>query len=154
MTNIHFAIEDINRIRLPGNTYDVVLMSMALHHVRNLEYLLAQVAHTLKPHGYFIANEYVGPSQFQYGGTILHPLLEHIVGNFSAESDRDVAIIRLLALFEDILIENRVLTSDFAVLVAQKPASGKTFLRLDWERIATGTRKILTAFPSRWSRNG
>lgn len=37
VANISFAIEDIGRIRLPAEAYDVVLMNMALHHVRNLE---------------------------------------------------------------------------------------------------------------------
>lgn len=59
--------------------------------------------------------------RFDYGGTILHLLLEHIVGNFSVKSEKDLAILRLLALLEEILIENHILHSDFTVLVAQKP---------------------------------
>jgi SAM-dependent methyltransferase len=55
-----------------------------------------------------------------YGGTILHMLLQDIAGNFDSEKEEDLAILKLLAYFEETLIENKVLPSDFSLIVAQK----------------------------------
>jgi SAM-dependent methyltransferase len=61
-----FARADLNALELPPEEFDVVVMNMSLHHVRNLEGTLAAVESTLKPGGILIANEFVGPSQFQF----------------------------------------------------------------------------------------
>jgi len=53
----------------------------------------------------------------EYGGTLLNPLTEHIIGNFKYDSEIDVAILRLLVFIEEILIAERILPSDFSVLV-------------------------------------
>lgn len=58
-----------------------------------------------------------------YGGTILNLLLEHIVHNFDATDNKDVGVIRLLAKFEEILIAEGVLTSDFTVIAARPPTA-------------------------------
>ena len=55
-----------------------------------------------------------------YGGSILHLLLEHIVHNFDPANEKDMGVIRLLGKFEDILIREGVLTSDFTVMAARK----------------------------------
>lgn len=55
-----------------------------------------------------------------YGGAILHMALQDIVGNFRAESRRDVRILRLLCGLERSLLRLRVLRSDFAVVVARR----------------------------------
>lgn len=55
-----------------------------------------------------------------YGGTLLAPLLELIVGNFRDDSHEDLAILRLLSRFEEILLREAVLTSDFGVLAARR----------------------------------
>jgi ubiquinone/menaquinone biosynthesis C-methylase UbiE len=57
--------------------------------------------------------------RLDYGGTILHPLLEHIVHNFDPTNTKDVSVIQLLAKFEEILIREGVLTSDFCVIAAR-----------------------------------
>jgi ubiquinone/menaquinone biosynthesis C-methylase UbiE len=189
VTNIHFENADMERISLPVLEFDVVLMNMSLHHVRELRRLLDQVHRSLKPDGILLINEFIGPRQFQfpdrqlrivadllsalppewrrdsatgllktqyvrmpvehwnvadpseairsdqilaevtrqfqiidrvdYGGTILNPLLEHIVHNFDATDNKDVGVIRLLAKFEEILIREGVLTSDFTVIAAR-----------------------------------
>ena len=54
-----------------------------------------------------------------YGGTILNPLLEGIIGNFRENEEDDSAMLRLLALLERLLMESGSLTSDFSVLVAR-----------------------------------
>jgi|SRR3989338_2714214 len=55
-----------------------------------------------------------------YGGTILHMLLQEIISNFNHDDFRDVAILKLLILLEGILIRNKVIDSDFSFIVAKK----------------------------------
>lgn len=193
VSNIEFGPADLNRLDLPPAAYDVVLMNMSLHHVRELRQTLSQVRRTLRPQGRFLINEFIGPRQFQfpdlqltivdqllaalpsfwrrdcatggekthyvrmpvehwnvadpseairsdqivseierqfkaieridYGGTILHLLLEHIVHNFDPGEPKDVAAIRLLAEFESILMERGVIASDFTMMVLAKKTS-------------------------------
>ncbi len=66
ISTIEFYQADVNTIELPEASFDVVHVNMALHHVRELEYVLYQANRALKPDGLFIANEFVGPSQFQF----------------------------------------------------------------------------------------
>lgn len=190
VTNIQFQSADLNRLSLPPETFDVVLMNMSLHHVKELRPALSQVRRSLRSNGFLIANEFVGPRQFQftdlqlglvrkllavlperyrqdsttgklkteyvrlpvehwnvtdpseairsdqilqelerqfrivervdYGGTILHLLLEHIVQNFDAADEEGMTILRLLGRIEDLLIGNHALPSDFVFLVARK----------------------------------
>lgn len=63
---VQFGSVDLNRPSLERDAYDVVMICMSLHHVRELEVLLDEVAAALRPGGYFIFNEYVGPTQFQF----------------------------------------------------------------------------------------
>jgi SAM-dependent methyltransferase len=193
ISSIEFGVADLNRPTLPAATYDVVMMSMALHHVAALEALFAAVRTTLKPRGIFLVNEFVGPRQLQftdlqlaivrdllaalperlridsatgqvkseyvrlpvehwnlwdpseavrsdeivpllhrhfevvlqidYGGTLLNPLLEHIVHNFDPRNEADVALIRMLARFEELAIRHGVVGNDFAVMAMRVPAA-------------------------------
>jgi SAM-dependent methyltransferase len=52
-----------------------------------------------------------------FGGTLLQFLLADIAANFDEDDAKDVALLDLLSLFEDVLIEERVLPSDFAFFV-------------------------------------
>jgi len=54
----------------------------------------------------------------EFGGTLLNPMLEGIVGNFRVESEEDTALLRLLIAVEEMLLQHGVLPSDFVVLVA------------------------------------
>jgi SAM-dependent methyltransferase len=54
-----------------------------------------------------------------YGGTILNLLLEDIIHNFDPTDNKDVGVVRLLAKFEEILIREGVLTSDFSMIAAR-----------------------------------
>ena len=191
---LELARADLNALALPSSEFDVALMNMSLHHVKNLEGTLDAVSGALKPGGIFVVNEFVGPSQFQftdlqlaiadavlavlperwridlttgkpktryarhsrshwntvdpseairsdeivgllearfevlvrrdYGGTVLHLALEHIVHNFDPGDERDVAAIRLMGLLEDLLIRNGVLESDFSLMALRKAAPG------------------------------
>jgi len=58
--------------------------------------------------------------RIDYGGTLLHLLLEFIIHNFDPSNEDHVAMIRMLGRFEDTLIGSGVLPSDFAMMAAKK----------------------------------
>lgn len=55
-----------------------------------------------------------------FGGTILHMLLQDIVGNFDPANCTDAAFLNFLIYAERLLIREGVLSSDFAFIVAEK----------------------------------
>lgn len=66
LDGLTYEVADLNTARLPEETYDVVYVHAALHHVFQLEHLLDQIKQTLKPGGLFVVYEYIGPSQMQF----------------------------------------------------------------------------------------
>lgn len=66
VAGFEFGPVDLNAPRLPRGPFDVVLMNMSLHHVRELEQLLEAVRQVMVPGGHFLANEFVGARQFQF----------------------------------------------------------------------------------------
>jgi hypothetical protein len=54
-----------------------------------------------------------------YGGTILHLLLEGIAFNFDINNKEDIRFLNLLFEVEDCLLELDDITSDFSVIIAQ-----------------------------------
>jgi hypothetical protein len=54
-----------------------------------------------------------------FGGTLLQFVLADIAGNFDPADPRDVALIDLICLYEETLIEHGILSSDFTYLVAK-----------------------------------
>lgn len=66
VASVTFSPVDLNDARLPREAYDVVLMNMSLHHVKNLDGLLGRAAGALRKDGWFLANEFVGARQFQF----------------------------------------------------------------------------------------
>ena len=64
--HLRYKVADLNTIKLPKCTYDVVFGVSSIHHVANLEHLFLQVVLSLKPGGYFFLNEYIGPNQLQW----------------------------------------------------------------------------------------
>jgi hypothetical protein len=52
-----------------------------------------------------------------FGGTLLQFLLADIAANFKEDDPKDVALIGLMSLLEEVLIVERVLPSDFAFFV-------------------------------------
>jgi len=56
--------------------------------------------------------------KMDYGGTLLHTLLHNIVGNFDPKKEEDVALLKLLYDIEMLLIDERIIESDFTVVVA------------------------------------
>lgn len=54
-----------------------------------------------------------------YGGTILHMLFSGIAGNFDENNETDVALLRTIAAFEEVMEGAGVIKSDFAAIVAK-----------------------------------
>lgn len=69
-----FDVKDANRTdgAYQENQFDVVLSAGALHHLENLEGLIQNISKWLKPEGYLLVLEYVGPNQFQWTDKQLH----------------------------------------------------------------------------------
>lgn len=63
---VTFDVGDFHDHPLEAGAYDVVFMVMSLHHALDLERVLERVRIALKPRGWFVANEYVGPTRWQY----------------------------------------------------------------------------------------
>ena len=66
LDGLTYEVGDLNTAKLPKETYDVVYVHAALHHVFQLEHVLDQIKQTLKPGGLFVVYEYIGPSQMQF----------------------------------------------------------------------------------------
>lgn len=62
----HFIRTDLNFVHLPAATYDAIWSSGCLHHIANLEHLLAEVARALKPSGLFAIRDYVGERRMRF----------------------------------------------------------------------------------------
>lgn len=54
-----------------------------------------------------------------YGGAIMHMLFSGIMGNFNENSEADVALLRTIATFEEIMEGAGLIGSDFAAIVAK-----------------------------------
>lgn len=63
---INYRIADIYRIKECNNYYDVILVEHSLHHFSPLKDLLLRINSFLKTDGFFIINEFVGPTRFQW----------------------------------------------------------------------------------------
>lgn len=58
-------VQDANDLRLSGK-FDLVLSAGAIHHVTNLEGMMAKIGEMLAPDGRFALVEFVGPNRFQW----------------------------------------------------------------------------------------
>ena len=63
---IDYHAADINKIDFQEDYYDVIFMEQSLHHISPLKNMLKKINKSLTSNGYFILNEYVGPSRFQW----------------------------------------------------------------------------------------
>jgi SAM-dependent methyltransferase len=66
LSGIAYQVADLNRLELEGEIYDLALFHQSLHHVRDLDHCMAQVARALEPGGYVYLDEYVGPSRDEW----------------------------------------------------------------------------------------
>ena len=65
---INYIEADASRVDVPRGRYDLVIAEQFLHHVTPLGPMLGRIRDFLKPDGFFIFNEFVGPSRFQWTG--------------------------------------------------------------------------------------
>ncbi len=63
---LDYRVEDINALKLPRARYDIVFFHGSLHHVRQIERVLTEVRHALKPGGLVYMDEYMGPSRSEW----------------------------------------------------------------------------------------
>lgn len=61
-----FRVADANSLTLPEHTYDLVFSCHSFHHFAALERVMDQVLASLTPRGFFVLEEFVGPTQFQW----------------------------------------------------------------------------------------
>jgi SAM-dependent methyltransferase len=80
LTHIRYEVADLNRVALKRDRYDVVFGLSAIHHISALEYLFEQVRGSLKPGGFFLLDEFIGPSQFQWPDTQLEVANQVLAG--------------------------------------------------------------------------
>jgi ubiquinone/menaquinone biosynthesis C-methylase UbiE len=57
--NFEFEVADLNTVALPSREYDIVFCHSALHHILELERLVEQIKHTLRPGGVFITEDII-----------------------------------------------------------------------------------------------
>ncbi len=57
---------DLNKISLVHNFYAIAFAVNILHHLVDLEHVLDEVKKSLRPGGFFVVHEYVGPARFQW----------------------------------------------------------------------------------------
>jgi SAM-dependent methyltransferase len=70
---------DVNSIRLEESSYDLIYAVQSFHHFENFEHLFAEIHRALRPGGFCVLEEYVGPKRFQWTDTQL-ALIRHILG--------------------------------------------------------------------------
>lgn len=58
-----------------------------------------------------------------FGGSIFNPLLNGIIENFDHTNEKDVSLLKLILLMEDILIENKILEDNYVFLIAEKKST-------------------------------
>jgi ubiquinone/menaquinone biosynthesis C-methylase UbiE len=63
---LEYRCADATELEFPNDTFDAVIVTMALHHMVDLERLLAGVRRWKRVQGPFVVNEYVGPDRFQW----------------------------------------------------------------------------------------
>jgi ubiquinone/menaquinone biosynthesis C-methylase UbiE len=65
-SEIRYHAGDVYQADLPEAYYDAVFVDQSLHHFTPLETLLLKICRALKPTGYLVASEFIGPTRFQW----------------------------------------------------------------------------------------
>lgn len=72
-SKISFIQLDLNTGTFPPNQhFDAILNVAGLHHIQNLEHLIAQCRQVCKPHTVFLNHEFIGPNHHQWTAKQLH----------------------------------------------------------------------------------
>jgi SAM-dependent methyltransferase len=61
-----YEVADLNFVRLPKKTFDLVVAQTCLHHILFLEHVAEHIWHSLKGNGYLWIHDYIGETQWQY----------------------------------------------------------------------------------------
>ena len=64
--DITYVQHDINTVFFQDSTFDLVINFAACHHIKDIEKVCNSIRSWLKPNGYFIHNDYIGPQRNQY----------------------------------------------------------------------------------------
>lgn len=73
-----YEVADLNFVKLPGKTFDLVVAQTCLHHILFLERVAEQVWRSLRSSGYLWIHDFIGETQGQYDPkrlTIMNQLL-------------------------------------------------------------------------------
>ncbi|MFI5179800.1 MAG: class I SAM-dependent methyltransferase [Thermoanaerobaculia bacterium] len=65
ISNVYYSQRDLNSAEFADDHFDFVIAQGALHHIRDLNILLDGVSRALKPGGYFVMHEYLGPIRWK-----------------------------------------------------------------------------------------
>lgn len=87
---IKYEVRDIYKAELKSDYYDMIFVEQALHHFSPLKILLLQINDSLKPGGYFVVNEFVGPTRFQWTkrqNEIINSLLDLLPTKYKIKLD-------------------------------------------------------------------
>lgn len=63
---VDYVVKDLNMYSEPERRYNFIFFFHSLHHVRELEQILAGCRKALEANGFLMVNEFVGPSRFQW----------------------------------------------------------------------------------------
>lgn len=63
---VNYEVADIYSLPIQPDSYDVIFVESSLHHFSPLEEILLKISKALKPSGYYVVNEFVGPTRFQW----------------------------------------------------------------------------------------
>ncbi|MGC1205605.1 MAG: class I SAM-dependent methyltransferase [Flavobacteriaceae bacterium] len=67
LTNINFSVSNANTYTFPKNHFDIIYFRASLHHFKNVDHLVGKlIKDALKPNGFLIIDEYVGPNRLQF----------------------------------------------------------------------------------------
>ena len=61
-----YSVADLNFVKLPEKTFDLVVAQTCLHHILFLEHVAEQIWRSLKNDGYLWIHDFIGETQFQY----------------------------------------------------------------------------------------
>lgn len=65
LANITYTAQDLNKLELPSDAYDLIWAVGTVHHIEELENFFDQVNDALKEGGILVMREYVGPNRLQ-----------------------------------------------------------------------------------------
>lgn len=63
---VNYRVADVYKSEIEKDIYDVIIVEHSLHHFSPLREILTKIHDSLKPDGYFIVNEFAGPTRFQW----------------------------------------------------------------------------------------